>query len=141
MHTHTYIYISIRYDIGIYLVDVFLMDLQCKMDTVSISRWCDRSLYLHCVGYEVLDCVASSLATSSRASGSANRLLLLQLPRAAAHFTVVSRVGETVTSVERVSMHWRCATTLITTLDSAVGYLLLNGPRWLLTMLYSLPKP
>ena len=37
---------------------VVLLDLQCKMDTVSISRWCDRSLYLHWVGYEVLDCVA-----------------------------------------------------------------------------------
>ena len=105
-----YIY---QYDVGIYLVDVFVLDLQCKMDTVSISRWCDRSLYLHCVGYEVLDHVAFSLATSSRASGSANRLLAWQRPRAAAHLTGTSRVGEIVASVERASMHWRCTTALM----------------------------
>ena len=37
---------------------VVLLDLQCKMEPVSISRLCDRSLDLRWVGYEVLDCVA-----------------------------------------------------------------------------------
>ena len=62
MHTHIYMYICVcDMMIGFVLFQlnvVGLLDLQCKMDTVSISRWCDRSLYLHWVGYEVLDCVA-----------------------------------------------------------------------------------
>ena len=37
---------------------VVLLDLQCKMEPVSISRWCDRSRGLDWKGYEVLDCAA-----------------------------------------------------------------------------------
>ena len=93
-----------RYDVGIYLVDVFVLDRQCKIESVSISRGCDRSQDLQCVGCEVLDCAALSLATSSRASGSANRLLVWQRPRAAAHLTGISRVGEIASPVERASL-------------------------------------
>ena len=83
---------------------MFVPGLQCTIEPVSLNRVCDCSDDLQCHGCEVLDCAALSLATSSRASGSANLLLVSQRPRAAAHVTGIPRSRGIVSPVERASL-------------------------------------
>ena len=123
---------------------VFVLGLQCEIESVSLSRVCDCSEDLQCLGCEVLDCAALPLATSSRASGSANLLLVSQRPRAAAHLTGISRVGEIASPVERASLPAAAARqlncfVLAQHLTALLTYCS-NGPRWLLTMFIVSPS-
>ena len=123
---------------------MFVLGLQCEIESVSLSRVCDCSEDLQCLGCEVLDCAALTLATSSRASGSANLLLVSQRPRAAAHLTGISRVGEIASPVERASLPAPAARQLndFTLLASTMTAVITDEWAWMATdYVYSLPKP